>query len=101
MKLVEPLQGKDHCLFVDNFYMSLSLLLDLLYLGTYCAGTIQQLSMTEARQNTCHWFFPVCNNGKHTWVFLLKKVWYMACYLQFLIELLGGCQSPYLQLLKM
>ena len=41
MKLVEPLQGKDHCLFVDNFYMSLSLLLDLLYLGTCCAGTIQ------------------------------------------------------------
>ena len=95
MKLVEPLQGKDHCLFVDNFYTSPSLLFDLL------TNNQKKVSMTEARQNTCHWFFPVCNNGKHTWVFLLKNVWYIACYLQFLIELLGGCQSPYLQLLKM
>ena len=25
----------------------------------------KKLSTTEARQNTCHWFFPVCNNGTH------------------------------------
>ena len=41
MKLMEPLQGKGHCLFIDNFYTSPSLLLDLLDLGTYCTGTVR------------------------------------------------------------
>ena len=41
MKLMEPLQGKGHCHFIDKFYTSPSLLLDLLDLGTYCTVTVR------------------------------------------------------------
>ena len=39
MKLMEQYQGKGHCVFVDNFYTSPQLLLDLLARSTYCVGT--------------------------------------------------------------
>lgn len=39
MDLMEPYFHKGHCLFVDNFYTSVKLLIDLLAKGTYCAGT--------------------------------------------------------------
>ena len=41
MDLMMPYQGKGHCLFIDNFYTSLRRLLDLLCLGTFCAGTVR------------------------------------------------------------
>ena len=41
MKLIEQYQRKGHCLFIDNFYTSPTLLLDLHDLGTYCTGTVQ------------------------------------------------------------
>ena len=39
--LMEQYQGKGHCVFVDNFYTSPELFIDMLSLGTYCAGTIK------------------------------------------------------------
>ena len=39
MDLMEPYFHKGHCLFIDNFYTSVKLLIDLLAKGTYCAGT--------------------------------------------------------------
>ncbi len=41
MKLIEQYQGKGHCVFVDNYYTSPQLLLDLLARSTYCAGTVK------------------------------------------------------------
>ena len=41
MKLIEQYQGKGHCVFVDNFYTSPQLLLDLLARSTYCVGTVK------------------------------------------------------------
>lgn len=41
IKLMEQYQGKGHCLFIDNFYTSPTLLLDLHDLGTYCTGTVR------------------------------------------------------------
>ena len=41
LKLMEQYRGKGHCLFVDNFYTSPSLLLELLDQGTYCTGTVR------------------------------------------------------------
>lgn len=41
MKLIEQYQGKGHCVFVDNFYTSPQLLLDLLACSTYCVGTVK------------------------------------------------------------
>jgi len=38
---MEQYQGKGHCVFVDNFYTSPELFIDMLSLGTYCAGTIK------------------------------------------------------------
>ena len=40
LKLMEQYRGKGHCLFIDNFYTSPSLLLALLDQGTYCTGTV-------------------------------------------------------------
>ena len=39
MELMEPYYFKGHCLFIDNFYTSVKLLVDLLDKGTYCTGT--------------------------------------------------------------
>ena len=39
MDLMEAHQEKGHCLFIDNFYTSPHLLLDLLAHGTYSIGT--------------------------------------------------------------
>ena len=39
MDLMEPYFHKGHCLFIDNYYTSVKLLIDLLAKGTYCAGT--------------------------------------------------------------
>ena len=41
MKLIEQYQGKGHCVFIDNYYTSPQLLLDLLARSTYCAGTVK------------------------------------------------------------
>ena len=41
LKLMEQYRGKGHCLFIDNFYTSPSLLLALLDQGTYCTGTVR------------------------------------------------------------
>ena len=41
MKLMEQYQGKGHCVFIDNFYTSPQLLLDLLAHSTYCVGTVK------------------------------------------------------------
>ena len=41
MKLIEQNQGKGHCVYVDNYYTSPQLLLDLLARSTYCVGTIK------------------------------------------------------------
>ena len=41
LKLMEQYRGKGHCLFVDNFYTSPSLLLELLDQGTFCTGTVR------------------------------------------------------------
>ena len=41
MELMEPFQGKGHCLFIDNFYTGPKLLLDLLERGAYSAGTVR------------------------------------------------------------
>ena len=41
MDLTEQYHHKGHSLFVDNFYTSPRLLVDLLSKGTYCAGTIE------------------------------------------------------------
>ena len=41
MKLIEQYQGKGHCVFIDNYYTSSQLLLDLLARSTYCAGTVK------------------------------------------------------------
>ena len=40
MDLMEPYQGKGHCLFMDNFYTSVDLVQELLKRGTYSTGTI-------------------------------------------------------------
>ena len=40
MQLMGAYQGKGHRLFIDNFYTSPSLLIDLLEKGTYCTGTV-------------------------------------------------------------
>ena len=42
LMLMEQYQGKGHCLFVDNFYTSPDLLLQLLDKGTYCTGTLRK-----------------------------------------------------------
>lgn len=39
MDLMEPYFHKGHCLFIDNFYTGVQLLIDLVAKGTYCAGT--------------------------------------------------------------
>ena len=39
MKLMEPYYFKGNCLFIDNLYTSVKLLVDLLDKGTYCTGT--------------------------------------------------------------
>ena len=39
MELMEPYQGKGHCLYMDNFYTSLDLVSDLLKKGTFSTGT--------------------------------------------------------------
>ena len=39
MELMEQYQGKGHCVFIDNYYTSPDLLLDLLSCSTYCTGT--------------------------------------------------------------
>ena len=41
MDLMMLYQVKGHCLFIDNFYTSPRLLLDLLTLGTFCTGTVR------------------------------------------------------------
>ena len=41
MDLMEQYQGKGHCLFIDNFYTTSQLLIDLLAQGTYCTGTFR------------------------------------------------------------
>ena len=41
LKLMEQYQGIGHCLFIDNFYTSPSLLLKLLEQGTFCTGTVR------------------------------------------------------------
>ena len=39
MDLMEPYFHKGHCLFIDNFYTGVQLLIDFVAKGTYCAGT--------------------------------------------------------------
>ena len=39
MDLMEPYFHKGYCLFIDNFYTSVKLLIDLFAKGTYCTGT--------------------------------------------------------------
>ena len=39
MDLMEPYSHKGHCLFIDNFYTTVKLLIDLLAKGAYCTGT--------------------------------------------------------------
>ena len=39
MDLMEPYLHKGHCLFIDNFYTTVKLLIDLFAKGTYCTGT--------------------------------------------------------------
>ena len=39
LDLLNGYQGKNHLLYVDNFYTSVELLLDLLKIGVYCTGT--------------------------------------------------------------
>ena len=41
MELVENYEGKGHCLFIDNYYTSSQLLIDLLEKNVYCTGTIR------------------------------------------------------------
>lgn len=41
MDLMEGYRMRGHCLFVDNFYTSPQLLLDLLSMGIYCTGTVR------------------------------------------------------------
>ena len=41
MELVDNYEGKGHCLFIDNYYTSPQLLIDLLEKNIYCAGTIR------------------------------------------------------------
>ena len=41
MDLMEMYQQKNHCLYIDNFYTSPQLLLDLLDKGIYCTGTVR------------------------------------------------------------
>lgn len=41
MALMELYQQKNHCLYIDNFYTSPQLLLDLLDKGIYCTGTVR------------------------------------------------------------
>ena len=41
MDLIEQYQHKGHCLFVDNFYTSPKLLIDLFVKGTYGTGTVR------------------------------------------------------------
>ena len=43
LKLMEQYKGKGHCLFIDNFYTSPSLLLALLDQVTYCTGTVRTI----------------------------------------------------------
>ena len=40
LDLLNGYQGKNHLLYVDNFYTSAELLLDLLDIGVYCTGTV-------------------------------------------------------------
>ena len=40
LDLLNGCQGKNHLLYVDNFYTSAKLLLDLLKIGVYCTGTV-------------------------------------------------------------
>ena len=41
MDLMHPYQGKNHLLYIDNFYTSPGLLIDLLSKGIYCTGTVR------------------------------------------------------------
>ena len=41
LDLLNGYQGKNHLLYVDNFYTSPELLIDLLKIGVYCTGTIR------------------------------------------------------------
>ena len=41
IKLIKQYQGKGHCVFVDNYYTSPQLLLDLLARDTNCIGTVK------------------------------------------------------------
>ena len=41
MELVKNYEGKGHCLFIDNYYTSPQLLIDLLEKNKYCTGTIR------------------------------------------------------------
>ena len=40
MDLMQRYQGKNHLLYVDNFYTSPDLVIDLLQRGIYCTGTV-------------------------------------------------------------
>ena len=39
MELMEPYQGKGHCLYMENFYTSLDFISDLLKNGTFSTGS--------------------------------------------------------------
>ena len=65
MKLMEPLQGKGHSFYRQFLHESFSIAWFTWFgnlLCWHCMNKQKKLSTwPEARQNTCHWFFSVCN----------------------------------------
>jgi hypothetical protein len=41
MNLMEPLHGRGHMVFIDNFFTSVKLLVDMVERGTYATGTVR------------------------------------------------------------
>jgi len=68
MDLMKPYFLRGHCLFVDNFYSSVTLFVDLLAKGTFCTGT--------ARTNRKYFPLEIIPEGEleiGSYRFLLEK----------------------------
>lgn len=70
---IDLMEGKGHCLFIENFYTGPRLLLDLLELGTYCVGTVRTnrkgfpKALVQRDTHASGWFrFATSKTGKLT-----------------------------------
>jgi hypothetical protein len=67
MKLLKGLEGKGHCIVMDNFFCSIPLFEDLIKKGIYATGTVRSnhIGLPSHLKNTKAW--KKCDQGHIEW----------------------------------